>query len=629
MYTSGSTGTPKGVLVTHRGVSRLVLNNGYAEFRSSDRVALAANPAFDASTLEVWAPLLNGGSVVVIEREVLLEPARLASELLAQSVSVLWLTVGLFNQYVGALSAVIPRLRYLLVGGDALDPKVISRVLREHPPEHLLNGYGPTETTTFALTHEVRVVADEATSIPLGRPIGNTTVYILDGARRPVPVGVAGELYIGGDGVALGYLNRPELTAERFVADPFAAGERGARMYKTGDLGRWLPDGTVEFLGRNDFQVKVRGFRVELGEIESRLSSLEGVSEVVVLAREDEPGDKRLVAYYAGANAPDAEAVREHAREGLPEYMVPAAYVRLESLPLTANGKIDRKALPAPEGDAYVSHGYEAPQGEVETQLASLWADVLKVERVGRHDNFFELGGHSLLAVTLTERMRRAGLHADVRALFTTATLAELAAKVGGESGEVVVPANRIPADATRITPEMLPLVSLSQEAIDGIVSRVPGGAANVQDIYPLAPLQEGILFHHLMGGEGDAYLLPTLLAFKSRERLDAFVATLQAVIDRHDILRTAVMWEGLREPVQVVLRRATLPVETVACEPATGRRGRAAEGAYDPRRYRIDVREAPLLRGFAAEDASERAVAAADAGTPPGDRSHDAAAAD
>jgi aryl carrier-like protein len=252
----------------------------------------------------------------------------------------------------------------------------------------------------------------------------------LDVHGEPVPVGVSGELYIGGAGVARGYLNRAELTAEKFLADPFAS-EPGARMYRTGDVGRHLPDGNIEFLGRNDFQVKIRGFRIELGEIEARLAEHPSVREAVVLAREDTPGDKRLVAYYTSTAAGDtvsAEQLRSHLSAVLPEYMVPAACVRLESLPLTPNGKLDRKALPAPEADAYATRGYEAPQGEIEEKLAAVWADVLKLDKVGRQDNFFALGGHSLLAITLIERMRRNGLRVDVRTLFATPTLAQLAA---------------------------------------------------------------------------------------------------------------------------------------------------------------------------------------------------------
>ena len=320
-------------------------------------------------------------------------------------------------------------------------------------------------------------------------------------------MGVAGELYIGGAQVARGYLNQSELTAERFLPDPFVA---HGRMYKTGDLGRWRQDGNIEFLGRNDFQVKIRGFRIELGEIEARLSEYADVREAVVLAREDTAGDKRLVAYYtttATDMEPGAEELRAHLSAKLPDYMVPAAFVKLECLPLTANGKLDRKALPAPEGDAYATRGYEPPQTETEAAVARIWAEVLKLERVGRHDNFFELGGHSLLAVTVIERLRRIGLQVDVRDLFSTPTLSGLAATMGDDTNPVEVPPNRIPEGCQAIEPEMLPLLELTAEEIQRIVSRVPGGAANVQDIYPLAPLQEGILFHHLMGGEGDPYV--------------------------------------------------------------------------------------------------------------------------
>ena len=432
MYTSGSTGQPKGVMVLHRAVGRLVLNNGYADFQANDRVAFAANPAFDASTMEVWAPLLNGGCIVVIDQAILLDPDVFKHRLEHHANNVLWLTVGLFQQYADRLAGAFSRLRYLIVGGDVLDPRVAARVLKRSPPQHLLNGYGPTETTTFAVTYEVREVPAGPKSIPLGRPISNTRIYILDGHGEPVPIWAAGEIYIGGAGVARGYLNRPELTAERFVADPFAEAP-DARMYKTGDLGRYLPDGTIEFLGRNDFQVKIRGFRIELGEIEARLAQHPAVREAVVLARED-GGDKRLVAYYTvapDAEAAGAEALRRHLSATLPEYMLPAAYVRLDALPLTANGKLDRKALPAPDGAAYAARGYEAPAGEIETRLARIWADVLGLERVGRHDNFFDLGGHSLAALRLVAQVASTfDVQVGVAALFVAPTIGEFAARV-------------------------------------------------------------------------------------------------------------------------------------------------------------------------------------------------------
>ncbi|HYH82963.1 MAG TPA: condensation domain-containing protein, partial [Longimicrobium sp.] len=283
--------------------------------------------------------------------------------------------------------------------------------------------------------------------------------------------------------------------------------------------------------------------------------------------------------------------------------MVPSAFVFLDALPLTPNGKLDRKALPAPEGDAYARRSYEAPLGEVEAALAEIWAEVLRVDRVGRRDHFFELGGHSLLAIKLIGRMRRAGLHTDVRALFTTPVLAELALDVGRASSEVEVPANGIPEGCGSLAPEMLPLVELSQAEIDRIVAGVPGGAANVQDIYRLAPLQEGILFHHLLSQEGDPYLTPSVAEFDTRARLEQYLAALQAVIDRHDILRTAMAWEGLQEPVQVVWRHAPLPVEEVRLDAEAGDAAGQLWRRYDPRRYRMDLGRAPLLRACIAED--------------------------
>jgi aryl carrier-like protein len=280
--------------------------------------------------------------------------------------------------------------------------------------------------------------------VPIGRPTGNVRAYILDDAGQPVPAGVVGELHVGGVGVARGYLNRPGLTAERFVADG-VSGQAGARLYRTGDLARWRPDGTIEFLGRNDFQVKIRGFRIELGEIEARLREHEAVADAVVAAREDAAGDPRLVAYWVGEAGVEVQALRGHLGERLPEYMVPAAYVRLDAMPLTPNGKLDRKALPAPEGDAYARRGYEAPVGPVEEALAEIWSELLGVGRVGRWDNFFELGGHSLLIVKLIERMRRRDLHVEVGTLFTRPAIAELAEAVGGSSLQVAVPANLIP----------------------------------------------------------------------------------------------------------------------------------------------------------------------------------------
>jgi amino acid adenylation domain-containing protein len=608
IYTSGSTGTAKGVLVTHLNVVRLVKNTNYVDFTPPLTIGHLSNTAFDAATFEVWGALLNGCRLAVIPRFDALAPETLALQLQNLQVSTLFLTTALFNECIRIQPNIFHGMNRVLFGGEMCDPQSIRQALKKPPQRGLLHVYGPTETTTFASYFPIETVRERST-VPIGRPIANTRIYILDAHGEPVPVGVTGELYIGGAGVARGYLNRPELTAEKFLKDPFTDDPRG-RMYRTGDLGRWLVDGNIEFLGRNDFQVKIRGFRIELGEIEARLSEHDGVQEAVVLAREDTPGDKRLVAYYTSSPATDpeqevvgAEQLRLHLSAALPEYMVPAAYVRLESLPLTPNRKLDRKALPPPEGDAYVVRQYEAPQGTIEELLAGIWAELLKLDQVGRQDNFFELGGHSLMAVTLSERMRRNGFAVDVRAVFATTTLAELATTIGGDDHRVEVPPNLIPVGCQVITPEMLTLVELAQEEIDEIVRGVPGGAANVQDIYPLAPLQEGILFHHLMGGEGDPYIVTMQFAFDSRERLDSYITALRAVVHRHDILRTAVVWEGLRERVQVVWRRAKLAVEEIELDATMGDASEQLYARCNPRCIRIDVRQAPMLRLFIGYD--------------------------
>jgi amino acid adenylation domain-containing protein len=430
MYTSGSTGEPKGVIVSHRGIVRLTINCGYADFNAGDRVAFAANPAFDASTMEVWGPLLNGGRVVIIDRDRVLDPLQFAEDLERGEVNVLWLSAGLYHQYAEILMDTLSRMRILIVGGEALDPQIVRRTLEGRAPRRLINGYGPTESATFAITHEIKDVPEGARSIPLGRPINNTRVYILDKAGRPAPIGVVGEIYIGGDGVAQGYLNRPDLTQERFLPDPFGQ-EPGGRIYKTGDLGRWLPDGVVEFLGRNDHQIKIRGFRIEMGEIETRLAEQAGVREAVVAPLEDGEGGKRLVAYYTGEEV-GAETLRARLASSLPEYMLPMAYVRLQSLPLTPNGKLDRRALPEPEGEDYSGGVYEAPLGEFETELAKLWMELFHLEKVGRWDNFFDLGGHSLMAARIRSRVgERFGLELPQSVFFHQPTIAGLAEALG------------------------------------------------------------------------------------------------------------------------------------------------------------------------------------------------------
>ncbi len=437
MYTSGSTGEPKGVMVPHRAITQLVLSNGYADLDAEDRVALASNPAFDASTLEVWGPLLRGGRIVVVGQEVLLDAPEYGRLLEEAGVTALLITPVLFNHYAQVIPGALSGLRYVLTGGDRAAPAAYARVLGEGGRVRIYNCYGPTETTTFSLAHGVEVgeAMEGGRGIPIGRPKGNTRAYVLDGSGAPVPVGVVGELYVGGAGVALGYWGRAGLTAEKFVPDGLG-GAAGGRLYRTGDLVRWRGEGEVEFVGRNDFQVKVRGFRIELSEIEARLGEHGGVEEAVVVAREEGAGEKRLVAYYVGDAG--VEALRGHLGDRVAEYMVPGAYVRLAALPRTPNGKVDRRGLPAPEGDAYARRGYEAPVGETEGVLAQIWAEVLGVERVGRHDHFFELGGHSLLAVKLVSRIRqRLGGDVALADLFSHPTVESLATLMRGDGGRV------------------------------------------------------------------------------------------------------------------------------------------------------------------------------------------------
>ncbi|TNH41880.1 non-ribosomal peptide synthetase [Photorhabdus luminescens] len=605
MYTSGSTGTPKGVIVPHRAVVRLVINNGYVEIEPNDRVAFAANPAFDASTFEVWAPLLNGGALAIIDHTTLLTPQEFVQALNHYQINILWLSVGLFNRLAAELSPVLPRLKNLIVGGDILDPHVITQVLRNNPPQQLLNAYGPTEGTTFTTTYRINALAAGATNIPIGRPIANTRVYLLDEQGQPAPLGMVGEIYVGGDGVACGYLNRPELTAERFVVDPFS-NEPDARMYRTGDLARYLPDGNLEFLGRNDQQVKIRGFRIEPGEIEARLVEYPTVHEAVVLAL-GEGQNKQLVAYVLAESDNELPThLREHLSARLPDYMVPVAFVRLDEFPLTPNGKLDRRALPAPDEDAFARQVYAAPQGEREIALATIWRELLGIEQISRHDSFFALGGHSLLGVRMIEQLRHLGLTLAARDLFQSPVLTELAQTLG-QHQMVAVPPNIITPATTALTPAMLPLIDLTQPEIDHIVEQVPGGVVNIQDIYALSPLQDGILFHHLLAKEGDPYLLAYPMIFADRGLLDRYLFAVQQVVDRHDILRTAFIWQGLSIPAQVVWRQAPLSVTELTLNPADGTVSDQLAQRFDPRQYRLDLSQAPLLRFVIAQETDGR----------------------
>jgi thioesterase domain-containing protein/acyl carrier protein len=422
-FTSGSTGVPKGVVVPHRAIVRLVMNNDYAPFAATDVVAFAANACFDAANFEIWGALLYGGTLVVVPHDVLLSPGALESHLTSHGVTVLFLTTSLFHRLAHESPAMFRRLRHLVFGGEAADAASVRLVLEHGKPRRLVNGYGPTEAATFAVCHRVERI-DDAT-VPIGRPIANTHVYLLDAAQQPVPVGVTGEIHLGGPGLALGYHNAPELTAERFVETRFG------RLFRTRDLARWRPEGTLDFLGRADEQIKLRGFRIEPAEIEAAVRLAPGVADCrVALA------DGRLAAYFIAqpGHAPTAEALRTAVAQRLPAHMIPSAFVAVAEFPLTRNGKLDRRALPGIDASTAPPSAV-APRSSLEEEVAAIWNEVLGKKGAGVTDDFFALGGHSLLAIRLLGRVREK-FHVDlpVRRLFATPTVAGVAEFIARQS---------------------------------------------------------------------------------------------------------------------------------------------------------------------------------------------------
>jgi amino acid adenylation domain-containing protein/non-ribosomal peptide synthase protein (TIGR01720 family) len=429
-YTSGSTGIPKGVEVLQRGVTRLLFGIDYVRIAEDDCFLQLASISFDASTFEVWGALLHGARLAVLEESVP-TPEVLGEALQRHGVSIMWLTASFFNAIVDARPDVLSSLRHLLIGGEALSVAHVRRAQAALPGTQIINGYGPTESTTFTCCYPIPPLPDQGVaSIPIGRPIANTTVYVLDTTGRPSPAGVPGELYIGGDGLARGYLNHPALTAERFITDPFSA-KPGARLYRTGDIVRFLADGLIQFLGRNDDQVKIRGFRVEPGEVEQVLREHAGVREAAVIVQEQSPTSRRLVAYVTAAAVPARadflDDVKQFAQRKLPSHMVPAAFVGLDALPLTPHGKLDRRALPDPEPMRRDESGAARPGTAVERTLAEVWARVLRLEQVGTNEDFFELGGDSILSLQVVAGAREQGLKITPRQIFECPTVAELA----------------------------------------------------------------------------------------------------------------------------------------------------------------------------------------------------------
>ncbi|MEH2229331.1 MAG: non-ribosomal peptide synthetase [Nostoc sp.] len=429
MYTSGSTGTPKGVSVIHRGVVRLVKETNYAQLTPEEVILQLAPISFDASTFEIWGCLLNGGRLVIYP------PNTPSLEELGQiiqqyQVTTLWLTAGLFHLIVDEKIDALKSLHQLLAGGDVLSVPHVQKFLQTVENCQLINGYGPTENTTFTCCHPITAPLQPDVSIPIGRPIANTQVYILDNNLQSVSIGEVGELYIGGDGLARGYLNRPDLTAEKFISHSFD-GNLATRLYKTGDLARYLPDGNIEFLGRIDNQVKIRGFRIELGEIEREIAQHPDVREVVVLARQDEAGEKQLTAYIVPHynSGYTHNKLRGFLQQRLPNYMVPSVFVMLESLPLTVNGKVDRHKLPAPSRERpQLEQAYIAAQTDLERLLVGILSELLKIDRVGIDDNFFDLGATSISILQVAAQIKQElGIELPAVKLFQYSTIGSLA----------------------------------------------------------------------------------------------------------------------------------------------------------------------------------------------------------
>ncbi len=602
IYTSGSTGQPKGVQTPHKAVQRLITQPHFMPLNAQTVFLHSANIAFDAATLELWGPLLNGGRCVLYPNH-FIDLAELNKVITAQQVNSMWLTAGLFSEWSQDCEAA-ESLRYVLAGGDVVHGADVMRVQQALPAVTVINGYGPTENTTFSCCYAIPELTSSE-DIPIGKALKGDVALVLDSELNLVPYGSVGELCVGGDGLARGYLNQPQMTAERFIENPYFDANNPAssqRLYRTGDLVRYLPDGNLAFIGRVDDQIKIRGFRIELGEIAHQLNQQAGIDSSLVLAKEG-PAGKYLVAYLKPINevaqAEHAEFIEQTLCDlgaSLPDYMVPSLAVVVQDWPLTANGKIDKKSLPAAD-TAQLQQEYIAAQNEAEQAVVTACADLLSldVDTVSTKTNFFTLGGHSLLLMQLASQLRRQGFAVDAQALFSAKTLQEMAASLSVQQAQQVLSESLIPAGCDRLTPEMVPLVSLTNSQLDEIAEQVPGGAGNIKDIYPLAPLQEGVLFVHSMNEQNDPYVTSFMYEMKHKAGLDTLIDSLNFLLARHDVLRTAVLWRGRPQALQVVQKDVKLPVSWLEENAEQSAQQVIAELAQGPQW--LDIERAPLLQ--------------------------------
>ncbi|WP_233899291.1 non-ribosomal peptide synthetase [Tenacibaculum piscium] len=597
IYTSGSTGNPKGVMVEHKNLLNYLSYSmeRYRIHTDSYNFPLFSSLSFDLTQTSIYLTLLTGGALHIYKDN---DVSKVFVDIAAnKSINTIKLTPSHLSFFKELDTS---RIQNYIIGGEQLMHADLKNLGSLHPSVRLFNEYGPTEATVGCVVSEVTNY-EAIQTITIGQPIANTQIYILDAQENLVTIGAVGELCIGGAQVTRGYLNREELTQEKFVANHFKEGER---LYKTGDLARWLSDGTIEFLGRKDNQVKVNGYRIELDEIEKALSGLPNVRQSCVLTKVDQHGDKCLVAYVVMKGDLDKQAIQSRLEESLPEYMVPRLWIVLEEMPLTSNGKIDRKNLLMSENYEVAVVEYVAPRTVLETQLAAIWQELLGIEQVGVYDNFFELGGQSILAIRLIARIRKLGYTVNISDFYDDPSIASLSTKLISIDQGYKVPENGIVKGCDYITPSMVTLVDLNQNELETIMDHVPGGAKNIQDIYPLSPLQEGIYFHHLMSGEkaGDPYVLPLLLSFSSLEKRSELLDAFRFVINRHDVLRTCVVSDGISKTVQVVLREAELNVEALTIDDSKEILPQV-QAAVAHKNLWIDVSKAPILNVKIAND--------------------------
>ena len=517
MYTSGSTGQPKGVLVEHRNIIRLICNPNYTELTAQDKLLQTGAIEFDASTFEIWGMLANGGQLHVLQRDLVKDPSSIKNYINEKGITSMWFTASYFDSIVLEDVSLFAGLKKIIVGGSSLSPLLIKKVKDQFPDLSIVNGYGPSENTTFSLAYQINQVED---NIPIGKPVNGTTAYVFNKYDKLLPVGLIGEILLGGTGLARGYLNRPELTKEKFITNPYNPSER---LYRTGDLGRWREDGNLEYLGRMDDQVKIRGYRIELGELEQALSSHNKSGQAVVIARAiNNTTDKVLIAYTTGEAA--AEELKTYLKELLPSYMVPDYYVKLESIPLTSNGKVDRKALPDPDGTGIQQAAYIAPNSETEKKLVKIWSEVLGVDEVtlSIKADFFDLGGHSIKAIRLLgQTHKHLGVKLALKELFANSTIEQLSKLIS---------------------------TSTEKEAYASIPT------IKASDNYAVSSSQRRLWVLSRFDGANEAYNIPQVVRLEGSLNEEAFITSYQKLLTRHEVLRTIFTEDAEGNPRQRVL---------------------------------------------------------------------------